>query len=207
MCLHVLASISCLFVSVCLSLSAPLSFCLSWSSCLSSFFVSLSPPPPLSLAVAQKHIMNLYNGNFHLVLLKLTESPYKEVQYNCAGIIGHLAVNGEGQVTTASVSTCSCSCVSWLVDEYHSQLLEGEPSAMTFLFRFMQHSDISFVHLALWIMAQFSNGCEPLPSFNYTHSSLMHFLCVAILLPCDITHFEIDLSSLPFPQLKRQRSC
>ena len=39
-------------------------------------------------------MMLLYGGNFHKVLLKLTESPYKEVQYNCAGIIGHLAMNG-----------------------------------------------------------------------------------------------------------------
>ena len=39
--------------------------------------------------------MELYNGNFYKVLLKLTESPYPEVQYNCAGVIGHLAINGE----------------------------------------------------------------------------------------------------------------
>lgn len=51
---------------------------------------------PLSiLALARKQIMELYNGNFYKVLLKLTESPYPEVQYNCAGVIGHLAINGE----------------------------------------------------------------------------------------------------------------
>ena len=39
--------------------------------------------------------MLLYNGNFHKILLTLTDSPHKEVQYNCAGIIGHLATNGK----------------------------------------------------------------------------------------------------------------
>lgn len=45
-------------------------------------------------ATARKQIMELYGGNFYKVLLKLTESPYSEVQYNCAGVIGHLAING-----------------------------------------------------------------------------------------------------------------
>ncbi len=39
--------------------------------------------------------MELYNGNFYKILIKLTESPYSEVQYNCAGVIGHIAINGE----------------------------------------------------------------------------------------------------------------
>ena len=42
--------------------------------------------------------MELYNGNFYKILIKLTESPYSEVQYNCAGVIGHLAINGECSV-------------------------------------------------------------------------------------------------------------
>lgn len=91
-----------------------------------------------SHVVARKQMMLLYGGNFHKVLLKLTESPYKEVQYNCAGIIGHLAMN----------------------EEYHAPLLEEDPSAIGFLLGFMQHDDVSFVHLALWIMAQFSNGSK-----------------------------------------------
>ena len=49
----------------------------------------------MHVVVACKKIMSLFDGNFHKVLLKLTDSPHKEVQYNCAGIIGHLAMNGE----------------------------------------------------------------------------------------------------------------
>ena len=49
----------------------------------------------LLLATARKQIMELYDGNFYKILIKLTESPFSEVQYNCAGIIGHLAINGE----------------------------------------------------------------------------------------------------------------
>ena len=49
----------------------------------------------LLIAVACKKIMSLFDENFHKVLLKLIDSPHKEVQYNCAGIIGHLAMNGE----------------------------------------------------------------------------------------------------------------
>ena len=37
--------------------------------------------------------MELYSGQFYKILIKLTESPYTEVQYNCAGVIGHLAIN------------------------------------------------------------------------------------------------------------------
>ena len=74
-------------------LSVSLSLCLS---------VSLSRPhPSLSLShfffycteLARKQIMELYSGNFYQILIKLTESPYTEVQYNCAGVIGHLAIN------------------------------------------------------------------------------------------------------------------
>lgn len=54
----------------------------------------------LSLDIARKHIMSLYNGDFHKVLLKLTDSPHREVQYNCAGIIGHLAMNGKSSLTS-----------------------------------------------------------------------------------------------------------
>ena len=39
-------------------------------------------------------MMSLFSGNFHKVLLNLTRSPHKDVQYNAAGIIGHLAMNG-----------------------------------------------------------------------------------------------------------------
>ena len=64
------------------------------------------PPPPLSLSLspiqtfhtlcsdlARRQIMELYSGQFYKILIKLTESPYTEVQYNCAGVIGHLAIN------------------------------------------------------------------------------------------------------------------
>ncbi len=46
------------------------------------------------LASARQQIMELYGGNFHKVLLSLTESTFSEVQYNCAGVIGHLAISG-----------------------------------------------------------------------------------------------------------------
>ena len=39
-------------------------------------------------------MVSLLNGNFHKVLLNLTGSPHKDVQYNVAGVIGHLAMNG-----------------------------------------------------------------------------------------------------------------
>ncbi len=45
-------------------------------------------------------------------------------------------------------------------EEYHSLLLDGNPSAIDFLFRFMQSEESSFMHIALWIMAQFSSGSE-----------------------------------------------
>ena len=46
-------------------------------------------------ALARKQIMELYGGNFYQVLIKLTDSAYTEVQYNCAGVIGHLAINSK----------------------------------------------------------------------------------------------------------------
>lgn len=49
----------------------------------------------VTLASARRQIMELYDGNFYKVLIALTESPHSEVQYNCAGVIGHLAISGE----------------------------------------------------------------------------------------------------------------
>lgn len=89
-------------------------------------------------AMARRWIMDLYNGNFYKILIKLTDSAHSEVQYNCAGVIGHLAIN----------------------EEYHATLLDGNPSAVDFLLRFMQSEEPSFVHIALWILAQFSNGAK-----------------------------------------------
>ena len=37
--------------------------------------------------------MSLYEGEFYKTLIEWTESQYPEVQYNCAGIIGHIAIN------------------------------------------------------------------------------------------------------------------
>lgn len=48
----------------------------------------------------------------------------------------------------------------FLIEQFHSALLDEEPSAMDFLLRFMQHDDVSFIHLALWILSQFSNGSK-----------------------------------------------
>lgn len=58
-------------------------------------------------AVARKQIMELYSGNFYKVLIKLTASPYPEVQYNCAGVIGHLAINGKYFRTIRIISACA----------------------------------------------------------------------------------------------------
>ncbi len=38
--------------------------------------------------------MELDEGQFYKILIKLMNSPFAEVQYNCAGVIGHLAMNG-----------------------------------------------------------------------------------------------------------------
>ena len=54
-------------------------------------------------------------------------------------------------------------------EEYHAPLLEEDPSAIGFLLGFMQHDDVSFVHLALWIMAQFSNGSELKTCIDYLY--------------------------------------
>ena len=51
------------------------------------------------VALARRQIMELFGGNFYKVLIRLTDSPYKEVQYNCAGVIGHLAINGNNPFT------------------------------------------------------------------------------------------------------------
>lgn len=47
-------------------------------------------------------MITLFNGNFHKVLFNLTRSPHKDVQYNAAGIIGHLAMNGEAHTHQSS---------------------------------------------------------------------------------------------------------
>lgn len=75
------------------------------SYCMCTYMCSI-----LYLAVACKKIMSIFDGNFHKVLLKLIDSPHKEVQYNCAGIIGHLAMNGE----LYYFSCCCLTCIMWL---------------------------------------------------------------------------------------------
>ena len=61
--------------------------------------------------LARRQIMELYSGQFYKILLKLTESPYTEVQYNCAGVIGHLAINCKYRLITNSWSYCSLHCM------------------------------------------------------------------------------------------------
>lgn len=61
---------------------------------------------------ACKQLMSFYNGNFHKLLLKLTDSNHREVQYNCAGIIGHLAMNGK--CSCLQIQTLSIICVFFL---------------------------------------------------------------------------------------------
>ena len=64
-------------------------------------------------------MMLLYGGNFHKVLLKLTESPYKEVQYNCAGIIGHLAMNGSFKCTANDKKKLA---IQYSTEQYSTEL-------------------------------------------------------------------------------------
>jgi vacuolar protein 8 len=86
--------------------------------------------------MARAQIMSLYDGEFYKTLIEWTDSQYSEVQYNCAGVIGHLAIN----------------------TEYHSRLLGNSPSALGVIHRFMESEEQSCVHIALWITAQFSHG-------------------------------------------------
>ena len=60
-------------------------------------------------ALARRQIMDLFSGNFYKVLIRLTDSPYKEVQYNCAGVIGHLAINGNIIHMMSSIFSIQCS--------------------------------------------------------------------------------------------------
>ena len=59
--------------------------------------------------------------------------------------------------------------------EYHGQLLDGEISATDFISQFMQSEDTSYVHLALWIMAQFSNGSTLNLAFKFRVFCSFHF--------------------------------
>ena len=79
-----------------------------------------SPAP----GVARKQIMELYNSNFYKVLIRLTESPHPKVQYNCAGVIGHLAINGKQLHTLLH---CHGNCYSVL-----SALIYVKPTLSVF---------------------------------------------------------------------------
>ena len=50
--------------------------------------------------------MSLCDGEFYRTLIESTESQFSEVQYNCAGIIGHIAIDSMFQHATY-VYTCS----------------------------------------------------------------------------------------------------
>ena len=45
--------------------------------------------------VAREQLMSFYDGQFYETLIQWTHCQYSEVQYNCAGVIGHLAINSE----------------------------------------------------------------------------------------------------------------
>ena len=45
--------------------------------------------------VARELLMSFYDGKFYETLIQWTHCQYSEVQYNCAGVIGHLAINSE----------------------------------------------------------------------------------------------------------------
>ena len=60
-----------------------------------------------------------------------------------------------------------------LSEKYHRCFLEGKVSVMNYLVQFMHSADENFVHIALWIMAQFSNGGSLFPT---SASSMMEIL-------------------------------
>lgn len=47
-----------------------------------------------------------------------------------------------------------------MLEEYHSVLLNEEPSAIDCMLKLLEQNDMSFIHLALWVIAQFSNGSK-----------------------------------------------
>ena len=162
--------------------------------------------------VARELLMSFYDGQFYETLIQWTHCQHSEVQYNCAGVIGHLAINSECcllclfdlacflphlSLTCISISvvhalfvcltllasfflpshlsfknmyqyiSCTCTCISMYhyiisppTEEYHNRLLGSSPSALGIVSRFMESDDPSFVHIALWITAQFSHGGE-----------------------------------------------
>ena len=96
--------------------------------------------------------MQLNDGQFYKTLINLMDSPYSEVQYNSAGVIGHLAMDGRQYVSLMFVfEIVLLRCV----EKYHKCLLENDPSVMHFLLKFMNSEETNFVHIALWIMDQF----------------------------------------------------
>lgn len=44
--------------------------------------------------------------------------------------------------------------------DYHKHLLKNDPSVIKFVLNFLSSGENNFLHIALWIMAQFSNGGE-----------------------------------------------
>ena len=76
--------------------------------------------------------------------------------------------------------------VMWPAAEYHKALLDSEPSSVEFITRFMQSEEPSFVHIALWILAQFSSGGKISLSFP---SSLSLSLS-----PLSPSHYILSLS-------------
>jgi len=48
-------------------------------------------------------------------------------------------------------------CVPTL-EKYHKYFFEGEVTILTYLTEFLQSRDDNFVHIGLWILAQFSTG-------------------------------------------------
>ena len=46
------------------------------------------------------------------------------------------------------------------VEKYHKCFFEEEVTIMTYLMEFLQSEDENFVHIGLWILAQFSAGGE-----------------------------------------------
>ncbi|KAL5493096.1 hypothetical protein EMCRGX_G014221 [Ephydatia muelleri] len=90
-------------------------------------------------SLARKLLIQLRNHTFCRTLLGLAaSSPDQEVQYNCAGIIGHLATDASN----------------------HTYFLNCTPSVLDMLSTFLRSRQSNYIHIALWVTAQFANGSK-----------------------------------------------
>ena len=132
-----------------------------------------SPAP----GVARKQIMELYNSNFYKILIRLTESPHPKVQYNCAGVIGHLAINGKQLHTLLH---CHGNCYSVL-----SALIYVKPTLSVF------NGIIILSNLYVWKWESFQLLCK----LAQISLDTVEFLCKLTQTTCELASVCIHASS------------